>query len=361
MQMCARVLLRVCVRGRADVRQILAPRLGQPHATCSHPNRAHGKGVFRKQNGNTYEGEYNYDKCEGFGVYRFNNGDKYEGMWKNGLKSGQGTISWSTGRKFKGRFADDCPIIGELTEIDGKVYSVTYDGTQKFSNGAKPESQKLIRTNSPRPSEMEAAAAQVSSPGTSTPTTGREDISAPARTASALPTHPTSSAPAAGAAGAAAAGGAATWAASEAKAEGGAKASKADEWDPFADIAASVAEAATVPAGGKTVGDVWDPFGPAAAQDPFGPGAAGASYQAVNPFASPAGHQAFKQAFAAASTQAFNPFEASPGGAATVAQAARPAPIESMIEMRTPVPRAHPASLPARQPTGGMDPLHGLL
>ena len=124
------------------------------------PNRAHGKGVFRKQNGNAYEGEYKYDKCEGFGVYRFNNGDKYEGMWKNSLKSGQGTISWSTGRKFEGRFADDCPIIGKLTEADGKVYSVTYDGTQKFSNGAQPESQKLIRTNSPRPNVMEAVVRQ---------------------------------------------------------------------------------------------------------------------------------------------------------------------------------------------------------
>ena len=218
--------------------------------------------MFRKQNGNTYEGEYKYDKCEGFGVYRFNSGDKYEGMWKNSLKSGQGTISWSTGRKFEGRFADDCPIIGKLIETDGKVYSVTYDGTQKFGNGAKPASQKLIRTNSPRPNDMEAELRQESSQGTTT-TTGRQDAStAPARTAPELPTPPTSSAPAAGAARLAAAGASATWAASESKVEGGAEASKADEWDPFADIAASVAEAATVPAGGKTASDVWDLFGP---------------------------------------------------------------------------------------------------
>ena len=38
-----------------------------------------GKGVFRKQNGNVYEGEYKNDKCDGFGVYRFSNGDWYEG------------------------------------------------------------------------------------------------------------------------------------------------------------------------------------------------------------------------------------------------------------------------------------------
>jgi len=266
------------------------------------PNRAHGKGVFRKKNGNTYEGEYKYDKCEGFGVYRFNNGDKYEGTWKNGLKNGQGTISWSNGCKFEGRFADDFPIIGELTEADGKVYSVTYDGTQKFSNGAQPESQKLIRTDPPRPSEMKAAPAklrQETSPGaaTSTPPTGRE-----------LPL-------------------------------------------------------------------------PAAAQDPFGPGPAAANNPGFKTFASPAGDQALnpellhavvdaalvlvdvgprlagrahrghvalgrlrdavksdehgacKQAFAATSNQSFKPFATPPGAAATVAQTARPALIEPMIEM----------------------------
>jgi len=285
MRMCSRVFLRACVvrartRGRAPNARSM---LEQPsrHMHTHTPYRAHGKGVFRKKNGNTYEGEYKYDKCEGFGVYRFNNGDKYEGMWKNGLKTGQGTISWSNGRKFEGRFAHDCPIIGELTEADGKVYSVTYDGTQKFSKGAQPKSQELIRTDSPRPSEMKAAAAKLRQgtwQGAATRTPPYVST-APARTAPALPTPPTSSAPAAGVAAAA----------SEATAAGGAKASKADEWKPPADVAASVAEAATVPAGGKIVGDVWDPFGPAAAQDPFGLGPAAASSQAFNPFATPAG------------------------------------------------------------------------
>jgi len=345
------------------------------------PNRAHGKGVFRKQNGNAYEGEYKYDKCEGFGVYRFNNGDKYEGMWKNSLKSGQGTISWSTGRKFEGRFADDCPIIGKLTETDGKVYSVTYDGTQKFGNGAKPKSQKLIRTNSPRPSEMEAAAAELrqeSSPGTTTTTDvyrsgphSARTSTAPARKAPALPTPATSSAQAAGAARAGAAGAAATWAASEATAAGGAKASKADEWET------SVAEAATVPAGGKTASDVWDLFGtdpvgsdgqpapkvelagrlppafgqrqPSNTREPCQMGCAlcikyvgGCCYcYHCHKKWDVAGGQA--PGPAAASNQALNPIAAPPGGAATVAQAARPALIESMIEMSTPVPRAHSA------------------
>ena len=52
-------------------------------------HRAHGKGVYRTEGGNVYEGEFKHDKCEGFGVYQFNNGDKYEGMWKHGRKTGQ--------------------------------------------------------------------------------------------------------------------------------------------------------------------------------------------------------------------------------------------------------------------------------
>lgn len=49
-----------------------------------------GKGVFRKQNGNVYEGEYKNDKCDGFGVYRFSNGDWYEGERTRGRESRKG-------------------------------------------------------------------------------------------------------------------------------------------------------------------------------------------------------------------------------------------------------------------------------
>jgi hypothetical protein len=112
---------------------------GEWREDCSH-----GKGRFHKKNGNVYEGEYVRDKCHGFGTYSFSNGDKYAGHWKGGLKDGHGEITWANGRKFVGRFAGDCPIIGELTEADGNVYRVTYDGNIKFSRGAQPETQELI-------------------------------------------------------------------------------------------------------------------------------------------------------------------------------------------------------------------------
>jgi hypothetical protein len=67
-------------------------------------------------------------------------------MWKGGKKSGQGCISWMNGQKFEGHFSDDCPITGELTELDGNVYRVVYDGFLKFTTGALPHSKDLIRS-----------------------------------------------------------------------------------------------------------------------------------------------------------------------------------------------------------------------
>jgi hypothetical protein len=50
------------------------------------------------------------------------------------------------GQKFEGHFSDDCPITGELTELDGNVYRVVYDGLLKFTTGALPHSKDLIRS-----------------------------------------------------------------------------------------------------------------------------------------------------------------------------------------------------------------------
>ena len=144
--------------------------------------------------------------------------------------TGQGTISWNTGRSFQGFFAEDCPIAGELTELDGNVYRVTYAGNLKFQQGAKPVSQELIRTQS-----GVAAAAE-----------GRQDA-ANAFFQLRAPTTATLSVPAAGAAAMAAGG--------ETTATG---AGQWDDWEPFAEIvpvASPAAGAATV----RTVADVGRP------------------------------------------------------------------------------------------------------
>jgi len=288
-------------------------------------DQAHGKGRFVKKNGNVYEGEYRCDKCHGYGTYTFMNGDTYEGEWKAGLKSGQGTISWSSGKKFAGRFSDDCPILGELTERDGKVYRVTYDGNRKFSRGAEPETQELIRTASGdkvgrewddgvgdgvlAPS-LQAAAAKMRAASTadfSPPVVKSRDAAASfggqesekVDDVRAVPPDPPHT-------------------------------EKKDEWDPFAEISASVASA-SVPAVPPPPQD-WDPFGekPAhgqpLARDPFD----------THPLDTPPPQQAATVG-------------ASPG---------RPQFIESAIELSSPVlPATYRGGLRPSPP--GSQPYHG--
>ena len=121
-------------------------------------DKAAGQGVFTRPNGNRYEGSYRDDKSNGWGVYTFATGDRFEGQWRDGLKTGSGTITWADGRKFEGTFSLDCPVSGELTELDGSVHSVVYDGKTTFGRGAEPVSKVMIvsaeearRSAKPRP------------------------------------------------------------------------------------------------------------------------------------------------------------------------------------------------------------------
>ena len=263
-------------------------------------DRAHGKGVFRKKNGNVYDGEYRQDRCHGFGTYTFTNGDKFEGMWRGGVKSGQGTITWATGRKFAGQFSEDCPILGELTEDDGKVYRVTYGGGVKFSQGAQPQTRELIRTDVPAEREeqgvlapsLNAAAAKMradtSSLAMQSAARGGGGGGEEGAVTGVVVAEVDEAAPAAGPAEAGAGG------------QGNLVSAPAG-WDPFAEISASVK--------GDEASSDWDPFG--ALQPAAAPAAGGlvGGVHASNPFASP------MQAASAAATVGLRPepMEAVPG------------------------------------------------
>jgi hypothetical protein len=152
----------ICISGQvfecADGYKYEGEWLGnQKHGrgTCTFPNgdvydgewesdKASGKGVFIKPNGNRFDGLYRNDKSNGWGVYEFANGDRFEGQWRDGLKTGTGSIAWADGRQFEGTFSQDCPVSGELTEKDGSVHTVVYDGKTTFGRGAEPLSKMLI-------------------------------------------------------------------------------------------------------------------------------------------------------------------------------------------------------------------------
>ena len=182
---------------------------------------------------------------------------------KHTHNTGQGTISWNTGRSFQGRFAEDCPITGELTELDGNVYSVAYAGNLKFHEGAKPVSQELIstkgvaaviRTKGAAKYWVDAAAEGLGA-GAVRPDAFASNASggtAPEPAAS-LHAHGARTAPAPATSSVPASGAAATAAGGEAKAtEVGPSASQWDDWEPFHEIvpiaspAAAAATAANV-------------------------------------------------------------------------------------------------------------------
>ncbi|KAH3714385.1 hypothetical protein Pelo_19105 [Pelomyxa schiedti] len=48
----------------------------------------HGRGFWRRDNGDTYEGEWHNDKRDGWGVYHFLDGDWFEGLYRGDRKRG---------------------------------------------------------------------------------------------------------------------------------------------------------------------------------------------------------------------------------------------------------------------------------
>ena len=243
-------------------------------------DRAHGKGVFRKKNGNVYAGSYYQDRCHGFGTLTFTNGDRFEGMWRGGVKSGQGTITWATGRKFTGRFAEDCPVVGELTEDDGKVYRVTYGGGVKFSQGAQPQTRELVCTDAPAGKEHGILAPSLNADATKMRADNGSLAGGGAGAATGLvEAGRDESGPVTGPAGA----GAGRAGQGHVQHVGGSAAgpmvSAPADWDPFAEISALVKR--------DEANRDWDPFG--AIQPAAAPAAGGlfGEGHATSPLASP--------------------------------------------------------------------------
>jgi len=46
--------------------------------------------VFKRANGDVYEGQWKNDKIHGFGVFIRSNGDKYSGEWYDDKMHGKG-------------------------------------------------------------------------------------------------------------------------------------------------------------------------------------------------------------------------------------------------------------------------------
>ncbi len=110
-------------------------RTGRGTLTCPNGDRyegewlkgeRNGKGIFAWANGDRYEGDFKNNDFAGRGVFTGANGDRYEGDWANGKLHGKGTYWWANGIRYEGEWANGA--------MNG--YGVCY-----FTNGAVQKGQ----------------------------------------------------------------------------------------------------------------------------------------------------------------------------------------------------------------------------
>ena len=86
-------------------------------------DRHAGRGIFRSQDGDFYDGEYARDCMHGFSVHTLANGDVYCGEYKGGEKEGHGTYTGSDKGHYCGQWkGDKRDGYGAQTFADKDVY-----------------------------------------------------------------------------------------------------------------------------------------------------------------------------------------------------------------------------------------------
>ena len=84
---------------------------------CVSGDCQNGSGVYIKENGDRYEGEFVNGTLHGKGKVFWTDGNRYEGDFANGKLDGQGVYTWADGSWYAGSFKDDA-LYGK-----GKIYS----------------------------------------------------------------------------------------------------------------------------------------------------------------------------------------------------------------------------------------------
>ena len=70
----------------------------------------HGKGKWKKspsyegEKGNSYEGEYSYDKKNGWGIFEWESGNMYKGHYLEDERNGFGEMYWTDSSIYKGQW-----------------------------------------------------------------------------------------------------------------------------------------------------------------------------------------------------------------------------------------------------------------
>ncbi len=107
----------------------------------------HGLGLLEYPNGDTYRGQFGFDKRHGAGTYKYvadGSGNMYSGEWRNGRRHGQGAFVFgSDGSQLVGTWVDGNIVTGKWLLRDGTVFAGDFaknkprgPGSFVFPNGA---------------------------------------------------------------------------------------------------------------------------------------------------------------------------------------------------------------------------------
>jgi len=95
-----------------------------------------GKGIYRFDQGEVYEGDFKNNLRDGWGLFDYGNGSRYEGQWKEGKKHGKGTYFQRDGEVYDGDWLNNLRSgIGSCSYIDNSRYKGQWSNNLRHGKG----------------------------------------------------------------------------------------------------------------------------------------------------------------------------------------------------------------------------------
>lgn len=152
------------------------------YAQCLSGNCVNGNGLFRFNNGDTYNGTWYNNQPNGKGIYIFASKERYEGDFVKGKFEGQGIMRYPDGVRYIGGWRNNKKHgQGKMVATDGNFFKVGQYNNGEFiassSAGSQPVTQatRPTTTNGSQPATQPARPANTAT--TDKPVANRNQIS----------------------------------------------------------------------------------------------------------------------------------------------------------------------------------------
>jgi len=111
-----------------------------PQTGCLTGNCDNGWGIYKFDNGDTYEGHWENMAFDGYGIYKWSDGYSYSGQWKNDLRHGYAMTIYNKTQSF-GYWDNDNSVSYSVSNDKGNSGCISGDcengyGTYVYGNGS---------------------------------------------------------------------------------------------------------------------------------------------------------------------------------------------------------------------------------